>query len=219
MSRKPIVIIFIGNVGAGKTTHISLAYSLLKKRGYKVHKTYVKTFFIITRLLSRLHLLRKNIRRITVSLDLLLNSIYLPLMTWIRTILFPKIARKQIVLVEEHLPGSLVDFVLIAVSHNLTPIVKRILRTLIMLSRKNLWHVIIYIAVDKKLLPERWLKRGSPPEIKRYLLIQDLVFSIIMRYNKEVFGIVSSKDLHYNSSLITNFILTLLNRAKDLNIP
>jgi thymidylate kinase len=218
MGRKPIVIIFIGNVGAGKTTHIFLAYSLLKKRGCKVHKTYVKTFLIITSLLGRLHLLRKNLWRIAVALDLLLNSVCLPLITWVRTVLFPKIARKHIVLVEEHLPGSLVDFVHLAILLNLTPMVKRILRTLIMLSRKSLWHVIIYIAVDKKLLPERQLKRRSPSETKLYLLIQDLVFSTVMRYNKEVFVIDNSKDLRYNSSLITNFILTLLNRARDLNI-
>jgi deoxyadenosine/deoxycytidine kinase len=204
MSRKPIVIIFIGNVGAGKTTHISLTYSLLKKRGCKVYKTYVKTFFIITPLLSRLHLLRKNIWRITVSLDLLLNSIYLPLITWVRTILFPKIARKQIVLVEEHLPGSLVDYVHASLILGLSKISLSAIKLLIKLSRKNTWHKIIYVMADKSLLPKRWSLRGSPYESKTYLLTQDLIFKIVSAYN-DTFYINTNKDLLYNKHIVENF--------------
>jgi len=204
MSRKPIVIIFIGNVGAGKTTHISLTYSLLKKRGCKVCKTYVKTYFIITSLLGRLHLLRKNLWRIAVALDLLLNSIYLPLITWVRTVLFPKIARKQIVLVEEHLPGSLVDYVHASLILGLSKISLSAIKLLINLSRKNTWHKIIYVMADKSLLPKRWCLRGSLYESKIYLLTQDLIFKIVSAYN-DTFYIDTNKDLLYNKHIVENF--------------
>jgi hypothetical protein len=204
MSRKPIVIIFIGNVGAGKTTHISLTYSLLKNRGCEVYKTYVKTYFIITSLLGRLHLLRKNIWRIAVALDLLLNSIYLPLITWVRTVLFPKIARKQVVLVEEHLPGSLTDYVHASLILGLSKISLSAIKLLIKLSRKNTWHKIIYVMADKSLLPKRWSLRGSPYESKTYLLTQDLIFKIVSAYN-DTFYINTNKDLLYNKHIVENF--------------
>jgi hypothetical protein len=214
----PIVIISIGNVGAGKTTYISLTFNELRRRGYKVHKTYVKTQFVVTSLMTKLRM-PQIVWRIAVMLDLLLNVIYLPLAILIKTFLIPRIKKRDIVLVEEHLPGSLVDFVHLAILLNLACIVKCMLRALVTLSRKCLWHAIIYITVDKMLLPRRWLKRGSPPETKLYLLSQDLVFSIITRYSKNVLIIDNSnKDFHHNLSLITSFISMLYNKEVGRNI-
>jgi len=212
MHGKPIVVIFIGNVGAGKTTYISLTFNELKRRGYKVRKTYVKTYFVVTPLMTRVHR-SQIVWRIAVILDLLVNVIYLPLAILIKTFLIPRIKKRYIVLVEEHLPGSLVDFVHLAILLNLAPIVKHMLRALVTLSRKCLRHAIIYIIVDKMLLPGRWLKRGSPLETKLYLLSQDLVFNIITRYSKNVLIINnSSKDFHHNLSFIMSFISMLYNK-------
>jgi hypothetical protein len=212
MHRMPIVIIFIGNVGAGKTTYISLTFNELRRRGYKVYKTYVKTQFVVTPLMTKLRM-SQIVWRIVVMLDLLLNVIYLPLAILIKTFLIPRIKRRHIILIEEHLPGSLVDFFHLAILLNLAPIVKHMLRALVTLSRKCLWHAIIYITVDKMLLPGRWLKRGGPPEAKLYLLSQDLAFNIITRYSKNVLIIDSSgKNFHHNLSLIMSFISMLYNK-------
>jgi hypothetical protein len=207
MGRKPIVIIYIGNVGAGKTTHISLAYSLLKKRGYKVHKTNIKTYFIITSLSSKLYLLQRTTWRIAIALDLLLNSIYLPLAIWFRTIMFPIITKKHLVLVEEHLLGSLVDYIISAIILNLTPVTLPTIRLLFKLSRGITWHKIIYVIADKSLLPVRWRLRGTRTETRVYLLTQDLVFKIATKHCSNVLYLDTTRDLSYNSHVCINFLL------------
>jgi len=212
MYKRPIVIVFIGNVGAGKSTYISLAFTKLRERGYRVHKTYIKTTFIITPLLSRLRILRKVSWRIAVVLDLLLNIIYLPLIIWVRTILVPVIKRWNIVLVEEHLIGSLVDYFHAAVILNLIPLVKHLVRFLLRASQKHLWHAIIYLKVDKDLLKDRWRRRGSPDESKSYLLSQDLIFQIVTKHYSNVLYVDTSKDLKANAHSIYNFILEVVKK-------
>jgi len=212
MHKKPIVIVFIGNVGAGKSTHISLAFTKLRERGYKVHKAYIKTTFIITPLLGRLRILRKISWRIAATLDLLLNTIYLPLTIWIRTILVPVIKRRNIVLVEEHLIGSLVDYFHAATILNLIPLVKHMVRFLLRVSQRYLWYAIIYLKVDKNFLKDRWRRRGSINESKSYLLSQDLIFQIIAKHYGDVLYVDTGKDLKANAHSIYNFILEVVEK-------
>jgi GTPase SAR1 family protein len=212
MSKKPVIIVFIGPVGAGKTTHILAAFNALERRGYRVHKTYVKTTFFTAMLLGRLRLLRGAIWRFAVALDLLSNSILLPLVLWLRVVLVPLIMRKRVVLVEEHLPGSLVDYIDAALLLNLTPMVLPALKILFKLSRASIWSGIIYAFCDRKLLPQRWTRRGTPPEMKIYLLIQNLVFAILLKTlnRRDLLLIDTSKDFHYNIYEIFEFVLRKL---------
>jgi thymidylate kinase len=212
MHKRPIVIVFIGNVGAGKSTYISLAFTRLRERGIGCTKAYIKTMFIITPLLSRFRILRKVSWRIAVALDLLLNIIYLPLIIWIRTILVPMIKRKNIVLVEEHLVGSLVDYFHAAVILNLIPLVKHMVRFLLRASQRYLWHAVIYLKVDKNFLEDRWRRRGSPDESKSYLLSQDLIFQIVAKHYSDVLYVDISKDLEANALSIYNFILEVVKK-------
>jgi thymidylate kinase len=212
MYKRPIVIVFIGNVGAGKSTHVSLAFTKLREKGYEVHKAYIKTTFIITSLLSRLCILRNVSWRIAVALDLLLNIIYLPLIIWIKTILVPVIKRKNIVLVEEHLVGSLVDYFHATVILNLIPLVKHMVRFLLRASQRYLWHAVIYLKVDKNFLKDRWRRRGSSDESKSYLLSQDLIFQIVTKHYSDVLYVDTSKDLEANALSIYNFILEVVKK-------
>jgi hypothetical protein len=207
VSKKPIVIVFIGNVGAGKTTHILITFNALRRRGYRIHKTYVKTYFIITTLLSKLYLLQRTTWRIAIALDLLLNSIYLPLAIWFRTIVFPIITKKHLVLVEEHLLGSLVDYIISAIILNLTPVTLPTIRLLFKLSRGITWHKIIYVIADKSLLPIRWRLRGTRTETRVYLLVQDLVFKIATKHCSNVLYLDTTRDLSYNSHVCIKFLL------------
>ena len=207
MFKKPVVIVFIGYVGAGKTTHILAAFNDLKKRGYKVHKTYVRTIFFTTMLLSKLRLLQGAIRRFAVALDLLLNSILLPVVLWLRVMLFPLITKKQVVLVEEHLLGSLVDYI----QPDLKPIVLPALKILFRLSIVSMWSGIIYVFCDKELLPQRWAKRRTPPESNIYLLVQDLVFTILLKnLNNDILRIDTSIEFNHNKHKVEEFILRKL---------
>jgi hypothetical protein len=207
--KRPVVIVFIGYVGAGKTTHILVAFNALKRMGYKVHKTYVKTTFFVTMLLNRLRLLRGIIWRFAVALDLLLNSVLLPVMLWFRVTFFPLATKKQVVLVEEHLPGSLVDYVHAAMILSLVPIACPAMKILTKLSRKSTWSGLVHVSCDKRLLPERWAKRGTPCERETYLLVQDLVFKILSKKlnNNDVLYIDTSKEFNRNRCKIEEFIL------------
>jgi adenylate kinase family enzyme len=212
MYKKPIVIVFIGNVGAGKSTHISLSFTKLREKGYKVHTAYIKTFFIITPLLSKLCILREVSWRIAVALDLLLNTIYLPLIAWIRTILISRIRGKNVVLVEEHLIGSLVDYFHAAVILNLIPLIRYMIRFLVKISQMCLWHAIVYLKVDKNLLKDRWRRRRSSDESKTYLLSQDLIFQIVAKHYSNVLYVDTSKDLRANAHSIFNFVLEVVKK-------
>jgi thymidylate kinase len=205
--KRPVIIVFIGSVGAGKTTHILAAFNSLRKR-YKVHKTYIKTTFFTTMLLSRLRLSRGTVWRFAVALDLLLNSVLLPAMMWLRTVLLPLLARKQIVLVEEHLPGSLVDYAHAAITLSLVPIARSAMKILTRSSQKSMWSGLVFVSCDKGFLPGRWAKRKTPSEYKTYLLVQDLVFKILSKKCKNsILHIDTSKEFNYNRRMVEEFIL------------
>jgi ribose 1,5-bisphosphokinase PhnN len=212
MREKPIVIVFVGNVGAGKSTHISLAFNELRKRGVKARKVYVKTLFIITPLLGKLQIPGRASWRISVALDLLLNGIYLPLLAWVKTILVPVVKNEEVVLVEEHLVGSLVDYFHAAAILSLVPLVRHIIRFLAKISRICGWQAIVYLQVDKSLLKDRWEKRGSPDESKAYLLAQDVVFKIASKHSENVVYINTARSLESNVHSVLNFILGVVKR-------
>jgi hypothetical protein len=219
MSKKQVIIVFIGYVGAGKTSHITVTFNALKRRGYRIHKTYVKTTFFAAKLLRCLRHTQCTLWRFAVALDLLLNSILLPIILWIRIRLLPFIMRGQIVLVEEHLLGSLVDYIISALLLNLKPIVLPALKILFKLSRGSMWSGIIYLFCDKKLLPRRWASRGTPPESKVYLLVQDLTFEILLKNldDDDVLYIDTSMEFNYNMRRVEEFILRKLEISSKLN--
>ena len=200
---------FVGHTGAGKTTHIRAAFSELKKEGYGVYKTHAKTVFLITMLLSALKLLQRITWRLAVALDLILNSILLPLKIWFRTVLVPLLIKKQVVLIEEHLLGSLVDYFHAALLLNLTSIALPTLRTLFMLSRISMWDAMVYVTCDKEFLSQRWAKRGTPPESRTYLLSQDFIFTILLKNisSNDVLYIDTTMEFNYNRHKVKKFIL------------
>jgi len=218
MVKKPAIIVFIGNVGAGKTTHILATSRALERAGFKVRKTYIKTTFFLTKppiikLFGNIQFIQIFVWRLLVSLDLLLNSIYIPIITWIRTILIPAIMREHVVLVEEHIIGSLVDFVHAALLLNLEPIVIPLLKILTKLSRICSWSKIIYLFVIKKLLPKRWIKRGTLMESKLYLLVQDLLFMITFRNtNNDIMYVNNTKEI---SLSYVNDIIKILRKENN----
>lgn len=219
---KALVAMFIGKVGSGKSTYIQLVSSILRMRGLTVHKTYVKTVFILTPLLSRvLQTFHSSISKYTflwkfcVCIDLVINVVLMPLMIYFRTYFTPLLLRRKVVLIEEHLPGIVVDYFHAAILLNLMSFVSRLIKFLFrfaFIDSKN--YLIIHLQCNDDELVKRWILRNTLPERKTYLKVQDLIFyywdkhfSKIVRINtdasitqvirkliKEIFKYLDSRD-------------------------
>ncbi len=201
------IIVFIGNPGAGKTTHISLAFNRLKQLGCPVHRSYIKTVFVVTQLFDKVGLLSWSAWRFAVALDLILNTIILPVIMYLRSILIPSLLGKRVVLIEEDLPGSLVDYIHAAIILNLLPIVRPSLGMFLKLASIGRRLHIVYLYCDKRLLPERWDKRGTPPETNLYVLVQDLVFRIWLKHIDSKISVNTEIDIKSSNDEVVKFIV------------
>jgi thymidylate kinase len=217
---KPIVIVFIGNVGAGKTTHIYALSQALNKLGYTVHVTTLKTIFPFTQLTSPFTKHNMPLLRIAMSLDLVFNAVRLPILALIKTVVWPLLRKRQIVLLDEHLPGSLVDYIYNGIIYGIVPVSLTASKSLIRLFTllDLLDFNIIYLYSDKEVLPKRWAKRGTHSEKKLYLIIQDFVFiKFIKRWNN-ILMVHSGKEFTLNHRIIRDFVIDTLRRYKDGDI-
>jgi hypothetical protein len=207
---RPLSVVFIGYEGSGKTTHISLACDKLRRFGVKPYCTYVKTVFLAARFVSSLRLSR-NLHRVAVALDLALNSVLLPFLWFAKTFIIPLILKRRVVLVEEGLFGSLVDYVHAAFVLNLRPVVRRSLGLLFFLFRMGYGDGVVFTWYDLSLLPHRWRERGTPPELPTYMFVQVLIFNIITKILRcNLFQINTALDLEFNNRQVLNYITSLL---------
>lgn len=191
------IVVFVGPVGAGKTTHLILLEHYLRRCGLRVKRTYLKTVFILTSTVVRLsNLLRFSekisyiVHRLSVALDLLLNVAILALLNMVRIRLASR--RHNYVLVEEHLPGTLVDYVHAMLVFDLRRWFIRVLIDFLsrMLYIKNIRTIVVTCSSTS--LPERWRMRGSRQERKTYIYVQRLVFDAWSRGDRGV-SIVSTE--------------------------
>jgi thymidylate kinase len=213
---KPIVIVFLGNVGAGKTTHIYALSKALNKLGYAVHVTTLKTIFPFAQLTSPFAKHNISLLRIVVGLDLVFNIVRLPILALIKTVVWPLIRKRQIVLLDEYLPGSLVDYIyngiiygIVSVSLTASKIIIRLFALLDLLNFN-----IVYLYCDKEILPKRWTKRGTPPEKKLYLIIQDFVFAIFIKRWSNILMVHSGKEFILNHRIIRDFVIEYVRKYK-----
>jgi thymidylate kinase len=217
---KSVVIVFIGNVGAGKTTHIYALSKALNKLGYSIHVTTLKTIFPFTQLTSPFAKHNISLLRIAVSLDLVFNDARLPILALIKTVVWPLLRKRQIVLLDEHLPGSLVDYVYNGIVYGIIPVSLIASRILIRLfALLNLLHFnIVYLYCNKEILPKRWIKRGTLPEKKLYLIIQDSVFTKFTKRWNNVLMINSEKEFILNHRIIRDFVIDILRKRIKPNL-
>ncbi|GAB6948079.1 hypothetical protein JCM16161A_22090 [Vulcanisaeta sp. JCM 16161] len=174
-------LIFVGLVGSGKSTQISLLKRFISKNNLCVKDTYLKTVFIFTPLflgLFRRFLTNRGIKiihKIAVELDLILNVFVLPLLKALKCVF----CKGCLVLVEEHFPGSIVDYyhasLILGIKMSLIRILIRMMYTLFNRDLKNATTIILFS--DFKTLKNRWRKRGSRDEAVTYLYVQLLVFN------------------------------------------
>jgi len=186
---KSRLIVFIGPVGSGKSTHIKLLYSKLKRRGLKVRMSSLKTghilafileiflakivagkrkdVFPIRALVEEKPSLFKRLFGLWLGLDLIgitmkfLMEIYLPM----------KLG--YTVLVEEYIPATISDYIYIAEIIGF-PFKANSLVVNYLLKLTNLCNPtqIVFLDADNSNLAYRWKLRGSLDEREDYLLMQ-----------------------------------------------
>ncbi|MEM0488984.1 MAG: hypothetical protein QW707_07295 [Candidatus Bathyarchaeia archaeon] len=189
---RKVLIVVAGPVGAGKSTQIRCLASHLRRVGKKVRVTYLKTVFILTRgLLSIFKSLGiskeglQKVHQLAVTIDLTMNMFLLSLLALLRVRLTLKFF--DYVLVEEYLPGTLVDYfhatkVLRLNQRLMLGLIKLILRLLYLP-----YFTTFIITCSPSLLPYRWRTRNSPQEIPSYLEAQNYIFTLWSMYVKNVF--------------------------------
>jgi len=224
---RPRVIIFIGTVGSGKSTHMELLYSKLKLKGLKVKVSFLKTgnlfAFILEISLARMVASKRKdvfpiralveekptffrrIFRLWLGLDLIsitlkfLAGIYLPL----------KLG--YTILIEEYIPATISDYVYLSKIVNF-PLRVNSFSINYLLKLMNLCGPTQIIFLDAKddELKTRWKLRGSFDEREDYLQMQR---TLLLQMSRELspYGLIcintEAKTLTETQKLIMSQLL------------
>jgi thymidylate kinase len=221
------VIVFIGTVGSGKSTHMKILYSKLKQRGFKARISSLKRghllIFVLEVLLAKMFAgkrrgvypiralleerptLFRRIFRLWLSLDLIsitlkfLASIYLPLRLG------------YIVLVEEYIPAMITDYIYLGRLINSPLKVNSFAINYSIRLMKLCGPVrIVFLDAKDEELKRRWKLRGSPEEREDYLQMQRtllLRLSRTLSSNEFIYVNTSSRTIIETQELITNRLL------------
>lgn len=195
---KPRIIVFLGTVGSGKTTQMSLLSSYMRGQGLKVRTSFLKTGHLLAYILEvflakTLAGKRKDVYpiraimeekpgifrrlfKLWVVLDVI--SIYI---RFFFTIYIP-IKLNYFVLVEEYIPAIIADYIYL--SKFLNQPLKTISFALNLVSR--LYYLGgpakgVYLDTDTDELRLRWRRRGTPEEKLDYLHMQRTVLLSVTR--------------------------------------
>jgi thymidylate kinase len=197
---EPRLIVFVGPVGSGKSTHVKILRSKLKRKGLKTKMSFLKTghlfAFVLVTLLAKIvankrkdifpiralieerPTLFRRIFRLWLGLDLIsitlkfFASIYLPL----------KLG--YIVLVEEYIPATISDYIYLSKIVNF-PLRVNSFAINYLLKLMNLCGPTQIIFLDAKddELRRRWKLRGSFDEREDYLQMQR---TLLLRISREL---------------------------------
>jgi len=207
------VIVFIGTVGSGKSTHMKLLYSKLKQKGLNTKVSFLKTghlfafvlesflakmlagnrkdVFPIRALVEEKPYIFKKIFRLWLDLDLIsivikfLAEIYLPL----------KLG--YIVLVEEYIPATISDYIYLSKIIDF-PLKMNSFAIKFLLTLMNLCNPtqIVFLDARDDILVFRWKMRGSFNERADYILMQR---TLLLQLSKKL----SCKFLYINTGTKT----------------
>jgi len=202
------LIIFIGNPGCGKTTMIRLLSKVTR-----LHSSYLKLPFAARAIIPMLGKVlgvssrgQERLLRIGSYLDLLGGIFYFAVKHLYILSLMHKV---DVVLVEEHLPGTIVDYIHLQRILNIRKSIIHVLIKICYYVTFNGVHNMktIYLRCSNETLMRRWQLRGSPPENLEYLTTQRSVFEAWCK----VIGCLSI----YNDKNITDTFKELLVVMKE----
>lgn len=220
---------FVGTVGAGKSTQIRLLASNLETRGFKVRTTPLKTGHLLAYLLAaalariavnakhanpitglvqeKPHLF-KSLFKLWLILDLLsiharfLLTVYLPA------------KMRRVVIVEEYIPAVIADYVYLTGILGF-PLKESSFALNLMLRLLYLCGCTqtIFLDAHNSALEKRWSNRNSLEEKSDYLQMQrNLLLSISKRFSSSFLYIdTSNKTIRETHDLIVNHLVGLRN--------
>jgi thymidylate kinase len=182
---KPCIIVIAGTVGAGKSTQIKLLHAYFSKRGLKVHKTYIKGFhglsyalaFFVAKILGNkrqsyplrtIHESNRNLEKRLLKLLLLLDFIEVLFLNLFRVFVFLKLGYH--IIVEEHIIGYVSNHLHYSTINPgfYTRYSSKMIKIYTLLL-SSLFHVVFFLDAPDEELRKRWIKRGTPTELKSYL--------------------------------------------------
>jgi len=221
------VIAFTGTVGSGKSTHMKLLCSKLKRKGLKTRVSFLKTghlfafileislarivaskrkdVFPIRALVEERPILFRRIFRLWLSLDLIsitlkfLVSVYIPL----------KLG--YTILIEEYIPAIISDYVYLSRIVNCPLKVNSFAINYLLRLMKLCNHTqMIFLDAGNDELKSRWRLRGSFDEREDYLHMQRTLLLHISRAlssSELIYVNTSSKTLAETQELIMRRLL------------
>lgn len=222
---KSLQIVFIGYVGIGKTTQISLLYNYFKTNRISVCKYYVKSFYpAILRFISKFTFTHKKVdkRRNGSVLPALSDSLTKRLMKTVLLIdiiavtitylLETKVLSfsKSIILMEEGLLGTIMEY-MDAVWAGFIDVkfANRLVKFLVILIQKD--NPLIVILLGKtSMLEERWVKRKSVFETETYLRSQQRIIEVFSKFFRE--RVILVEDQGNGIMAVHKTILSQLNQ-------
>ena len=185
----PRVIVFVGTVGAGKSTQMRLLASKLSKEGRRTKVAFLKTnhllaFLLVTLLAKVLAGKRKDVYPIRALLEerpavfkrlfrLWLALDFLSIVLMFLTTIYIPLKMDYIVLVEEYIPATISDYIYISKAVG-SPLKTSsfMINFLLRLMRLGYPTQVIFLDAKTEELKSRWKRRGSLDEKPDYLQMQ-----------------------------------------------
>lgn len=222
---------FVGTVGAGKSTQINQLHSVLKKAGIRVTATVLKRGHFLTHILEMIlaKLILHNFKDESYPIEVIVKNrpvilkklfkLFLILDTisifcrFVFTIYIPK-KIGYIVIVEEYIQAAIADYMALSQvvgTHN-SPLFNRMLASLSFLGGPT---YTIFLDAPDKTLKQRWIYRRSPVQRNEYLMMQrTLLFNISKKLSSCFFYInTENKPVNKTGATILNFL-----QAAQLNM-
>jgi len=218
--------VFVGTVGAGKSTQINQLHSVLKKDGIRVTATVLKRGHFLTHMLEMIlakliltdfkdeaypiEVIVKNrpvILKKLFKLFLMLDTVSI-FCRFILTIYFPK-KIGYIVIVEEYIQAAIADYMALSQvvgTHN-SNFFNRFLANLSFLGGPT---YTIFLDAPDETLKERWIYRRSPVQRNEYLMMQRTLLFNISKKLSPCFFYINTEDKTVNRTGVTilNFLQT-----------
>ncbi len=196
---RALIVVFLGPVGSGKSTHMKILEEWLLHRGYSVKRFFIKSFHLASHLLLDL-LLSNAMCRLLLSRPckrwevlyrfrgtsflrfLVFFDAFFSLVLVVAALrLVAK--RYSVVLVEEYLYGSLADYLyLLSLSGQPNRYyVKLVTGHVLKLLNSLPPALVFYFDADTDTLKRRWIERGSDVERGEYLEMQRSLLPVLVR--------------------------------------
>lgn len=194
---KHFQVIFLGSVGVGKSTQLSLLQSYFRHNNVSVSRCFLKSFYPhMLRTIARFgHKMfdERDDGSVVVTLDpsvakrimkgMLVIDVAAVLTAYLLTIKLP-LYFKDVILVEESLPGTIMEYMDAAWKGVVdTSFAVRLIKFLLLIIYKE-QPLMIILVTKREVLRERWVRRQSPFETERYLESQNRVIQSIIKFHE-----------------------------------